>query len=120
MAHRTSAAVLLVVSCGSSTAILRDPSTTNATTKSLAVGESVCWVEPKWMYPGPTDCHGYWEPAPGVPKCTTAKPRADLTPTRTVWGTGYDYDPELTKKTRASEPLACCYRCVDKLHDLGE
>jgi hypothetical protein len=112
------AALVLVLSCGPSDVALREPAT-RPTTKSLTVGESVCWVEPKWMYPGPTDCHGYFEPAPGVPKCTSTKRQTEA-PSRTVWSTGYDYEPGLTAKVRKSEPLACCYRCVDKLHDLGE
>lgn len=118
-AARVVAFVVVMAACGSSNVVLREPATL-ATTKTLVVGESVCWVEPKWMAPGPTDCHGYWEPAPGVPKCTVTKPHADDGPRRTVWGTGYELNPELTATTRKSEPLACCYRCVEKLHDLGD
>jgi hypothetical protein len=113
------ALAIVLGACAAPNTIVRDPSTI-ATTKELTVGESVCWVEPKWMFPGPTDCNGYSEPAPGVPKCTTPKPHPDDGPRRTVWGTGYDLNPELTAITRKSEPLACCYRCVEKLHDLGD
>ena len=111
--------VTMLAACGSSNAVLQYPSAI-ATTRSLTVGESVCWVEPKWMSPGPTDCNGYFLPAPGVPKCTPPKPHAEDGPRRTEWGTGYDLDPELTAVTRKSEPFACCYRCVEKLHDLGD
>lgn len=105
--------------CGASTSsrIVRDPATV-VTHETRMVGETVCWVEPKWMYPGPMDCHGYPPDAPGVPKCITKKSSEPL-PNRTYWAPAYELDLDITKKTRSTEPLACCYRCVDELHDLG-
>jgi hypothetical protein len=99
--------------------ILRHPAT-KPTTETRQIGEAVCWVEPAWMFPGPTDCHGYESGAPGVPRCTTTK-RADAPrPRRTEWTTGYQYDDALTRETRKRDSLACCYRCVDTLQDLGD
>jgi hypothetical protein len=99
--------------------ILRHPAK-EPTTQTRRAGEAVCWDEPAWMFPGPTDCHGYWGDAPGVPRCLTTKRADEPRPSRTEWGTRYQLDEALTREARKRDAGACCYRCVDALIDMGQ